>query len=271
MTLYVERLGTGPDLVLLHGWGMNGAVFDGIKTELSKQFRLHIIDLPGFGYSADLGIEDPDLSSWLDLMLKALPERAHLLGWSLGGMLAIRLAFLYPERVLSLITVASSPRFVAEPEWPGVKPEVLTSFLAQLQADTHKTLERFLAIQALGSASARDDVRILRERLQSRPAPLHQALRMGLSLLQELDLRAELTTLDIPSLHLFGRLDGLVPARVLDVWPRASASNAVLHLFVDSSHAPFITETVEFIRVVSEFIATRSRNNLPYTVALVNN
>lgn len=271
MTLYVERLGTGPDLVLLHGWGMNGAVFDGIKTELSKQFRLHIIDLPGFGYSADLGIEDPDLSSWLDLMLKALPERAHLLGWSLGGMLAIRLAFLYPERVLSLITVASSPRFVAEPEWPGVKPEVLTSFSAQLQADTHKTLERFLAIQALGSASARDDVRILRERLQSRPAPLHQALRMGLSLLQELDLRAELTTLDIPSLHLFGRLDGLVPARVLDVWPRASASNAVLHLFVDSSHAPFITETVEFIRVVSEFIATRSRNNLPYTVALVNN
>lgn len=271
MTLYVERLGTGPDLVLLHGWGMNGAVFDGIKTELSKQFRLHIIDLPGFGYSADLGIEDPDLSSWLDLMLKALPERAHLLGWSLGGMLAIRLAFLYPERVLSLITVASSPRFVAEPEWPGVKPEVLTSFSAQLQADTHKTIERFLAIQALGSASARDDVRILRERLQSRPAPLHQALRMGLSLLQELDLRAELTTLDIPSLHLFGRLDGLVPARVLDVWPRASASNAVLHLFVDSSHAPFITETVEFIRVVSEFIATRSRNNLPYTVALVNN
>jgi len=271
MTLYVERLGTGPDLVLLHGWGMNGAVFDGIKTELSKQFRLHIIDLPGFGYSADLGIEDPDLSSWLDLMLKALPERAHLLGWSLGGMLAIRLAFLYPERVLSLITVASSPRFVAEPEWPGVKPEVLTSFSAQLQADTHKTIERFLAIQALGSTSARDDVRILRERLQSRPAPLHQALRMGLSLLQELDLRAELTTLDIPSLHLFGRLDGLVPARVLDVWPRASASNAVLHLFVDSSHAPFITETVEFIRVVSEFIATRSRNNLPYTVALVNN
>jgi len=271
MTLYVERLGTGPDLVLLHGWGMNGAVFDGIKTELSKQFRLHIIDLPGFGYSADLGIEDPGLSSWLDLMLKALPERAHLLGWSLGGMLAIRLAFLYPERVLSLITVASSPRFVAEPEWPGVKPEVLTSFSAQLQADTHKTIERFLAIQALGSTSARDDVRILRERLQSRPAPLHQALRMGLSLLQELDLRAELTTLDIPSLHLFGRLDGLVPARVLDVWPRASASNAVLHLFVDSSHAPFITETVEFIRVVSEFIATRSRNNLPYTVALVNN
>lgn len=271
MTLYVERLGTGPDLVLMHGWGMNGAVFDGIKTDLSKQFRLHIIDLPGFGFSVDRDCESADLSSWLELIVKALPARAHLLGWSLGGMLAIRLASLYPERVASLITVACSPRFVAEPEWPGVKPEVLTSFSAQLLADSQKTIERFLAIQAMGSSSARDDVRILRERLQSRPAPLHQALRMGLSLLQELDLRAELTTMDIPSLHLFGRLDGLVPARILEVWPRASASSAVLHLFADSSHAPFITESVEFIRVVSEFVATRSGNNLPYTVSLVNN
>ena len=80
MTLYVERLGSGPDLVLLHGWGMNGAVFDGIKTELSKQFRLHIIDLPGFGYSADLGIENLDLSSWLDLMLKK--ELQRVIDWN---------------------------------------------------------------------------------------------------------------------------------------------------------------------------------------------
>jgi len=270
MTLYVERLGTGPDLVLLHGWGMNGAVFDGIKTELSKQFRLHIIDLPGFGYSADLGIEDPGLSSWLDLMLKALPERAHLLGWSLGGMLAIRLAFLYPERVLSLITVASSPRFVAEPEWPGVKPEVLTSFSAQLQADTHKTIERFLAIQALGSASARDDVRILRERLQSRPVPHPQALRTGLSLLQELDLRAELSILARPALHLLGRLDALVPAAVQEVWPQ-STPRVKFHLFRASAHAPFITESNEFVAVVSEFITAQPRNDLSSTAVLTNN
>lgn len=270
MTLYVERLGSGPDLVLLHGWGMNGAVFDGIKTELSKQFRLHIIDLPGFGYSADLGIENLDLSSWLDLMLKALPERAHLLGWSLGGMLAIRLAFLYPERVLSLITVASSPRFVAEPEWPGVKPEVLTSFSAQLQADTHKTIERFLAIQALGSVSARDDVRILRERLQSRPAPEPQALRMGLSLLQELDLRAELSILTRPVLHLLGRLDALVPAAVQEVWSQ-STPGAKFHLFRASAHAPFITESNEFVGVISEFITAQPRNDLSSITVLTNN
>lgn len=270
MTLYVERLGIGPDLVLLHGWGMNGAVFDGIKTELSTQFRLHIIDLPGFGYSVDLGIQDPHLAGWLDLLVKALPERCHLLGWSLGGMLAMRLASLYPQRVQSLITVASSPRFVAEQEWPGVKPEVLTSFSAQLQADIQKTIERFLAIQALGSSSARDDVRILRERLQSRPTPHPQALRMGLSLLQELDLRAELSTLSRPALHLLGRLDALVPAAVQAVWPQSTPAGQ-FHLFRASAHAPFITESNEFVAVVSEFITAQPRNDLSSAVVLTNN
>lgn len=270
MTLYVERLGIGPNLVLLHGWGMNGAVFDGIKTELSEQFRLHIIDLPGFGFSVDCGCDSPDLSSWLELIVKSLPERSHLLGWSLGGMLAIRLASLYPARVESLITVASSPRFVAEPEWPGVKPEVLTSFSAQLQADAHKTIERFLAIQALGSASARDDARILRERLQSRPAPHPQALHMGLRLLEELDLRAELSILARPALHLLGRLDALVPASVQVVWSHSTPAGK-FHLFRASAHAPFITESDEFVGVISEFITAQPRNDLSSTAFLTNN
>jgi pimeloyl-[acyl-carrier protein] methyl ester esterase len=270
MTLYVERLGTGPDLVLLHGWGMNGAVFDGVKSDLSRQFKLHIIDLPGYGYSANVGGQTHTLDSWLDLLLQVLPERAHLLGWSLGGMLAMRLAMLHPERVLSLLTVASSPRFVAEMDWPGVKPEVLVNFSALLLADTGKTIERFLAIQAMGSQSARDDVRKLRERLQSRPAPGAESLRLGLSLLQELDLRAELSALTCPSLHLFGRLDALVPAAVWVVWPRHDQVMSS-HLFLASSHAPFITESNEFVAVVSEFITAQTRNALSSLNDLTNN
>ena len=47
----VERFGQGPDLVLLHGWGMNGAVWHGIAQELAAHYRLHLVDLPGFGNS----------------------------------------------------------------------------------------------------------------------------------------------------------------------------------------------------------------------------
>ena len=91
-------------------------------------------------------------------------------------MLALLLAVRHPQRVQSLITVASSPRFVAEPGWPGTKPEVLTNFAAQLMSDSHKTVDRFLAIQAMGSPTARDDVRRLRERVLARPEANTEAL-----------------------------------------------------------------------------------------------
>ena len=51
MSVSVERFGQGPDLVLLHGWGMNGAVWHGITQQLAAYYRVHLVDLPGFGNS----------------------------------------------------------------------------------------------------------------------------------------------------------------------------------------------------------------------------
>ncbi len=50
-TLHVETRGQGPDLVLLHGWGLNLRVWDGLADELSKSFRVITMDLPGHGRS----------------------------------------------------------------------------------------------------------------------------------------------------------------------------------------------------------------------------
>ena len=250
MTLYVEQMGQGPDLVMVHGWGMSGAVFDSVARELAQNFCVHLVDLPGYGYSQQT---PTGLDGIVESLVTALPARCHLLGWSLGGMLALLLAVRHPQRVQSLITVASSPRFVAEPGWPGTKPEVLTNFAAQLMSDSHKTVDRFLAIQAMGSPTARDDVRRLRERVLARPEANTEALLLGLSLLCDLDLRSELQSLTRPALHLFGRLDALVPASVLDVWPSSRALQQS-HLFMESSHAPFMTESNQFVRIVREFI-----------------
>ncbi len=50
--LYIETHGTGPDLVLLHGWGLNLRVWDGLIREMSNSFRMITVDLPGHGRSA---------------------------------------------------------------------------------------------------------------------------------------------------------------------------------------------------------------------------
>ncbi len=211
MSVSVERFGQGPDLVLLHGWGMNGAVWHGIVPALASRYRVHLVDLPGFGNSPLAGEVAYSLPWLAEQVAAILPEQCHLLGWSLGGLVASQLALSHPERLHSLITVASSPCFMARDEWPGIAPKVLTGFNQMLAGDFKQTIERFLAIQAMGSEHARDDIRQLRHWLAERPAPQLAALEAGLGLLAEVDLRDELTSLSLPWLRVYGRLDSLVP------------------------------------------------------------
>ena len=82
MTLYVEQMGQGPDLVMVHGWGMNGAVFDAVGSELAQHFRVHILDLPGYGLSPE---PVTTLEALLDALLSVLPDRSHSRACSAGS------------------------------------------------------------------------------------------------------------------------------------------------------------------------------------------
>ncbi|MBP9131466.1 MAG: alpha/beta fold hydrolase, partial [Steroidobacteraceae bacterium] len=89
--LHVEIRGTGPDLVLLHGWALHGGMWGPWLDELGRRARLHLIDLPGHGRSAW-----PAGASTLRDLARAVsphvPNGAAVLGWSLGGMVALELA-----------------------------------------------------------------------------------------------------------------------------------------------------------------------------------
>ncbi|MDP5293271.1 pimeloyl-ACP methyl ester esterase BioH [Oceanimonas sp. CHS3-5] len=239
MSVYTEQHGRGPDLVLLHGWGMNGAVWRELAARLESDFCLHIVDLPGFGHSVPLPAGST-LADWADSVLAVVPERAAWLGWSLGGLVATQAALQASERISSLITLASSPRFVSEDGWPGIRPEVLSGFEQQLAEDHHQVVNRFLALQAMGSEHAREDIRRLRDSLASKPAPDPQALAAGLGLLGEVDLRAQLAELEMPLLRLYGRLDGLVPRKAA-VLTDTLAPDSRSHVEARASHAPFIS------------------------------
>lgn len=57
--------------------------------------------------------------------------------------MASQIALSRPDRVKALVTVASSPCFSAQEEWPGIKPDVLAGFQQQLSDDFQRTVERF--------------------------------------------------------------------------------------------------------------------------------
>lgn len=102
--------GDGPDLVLIHGFGADRLTWVGTSPALMTQARVHVLDLPGHGESLSDGVADFNPSSLSQQVLSALDEhgiaRAHLLGHSLGGSLAMLMSLEAPQRVASLTLLA---------------------------------------------------------------------------------------------------------------------------------------------------------------------
>lgn len=248
--LYWQREGAGDDLVLIHGWGMNGAVWQQTVETLSAHFRVHVVDLPGYGYSVDC--RAGDLAEIAEQVLAEAPPQAIWVGWSLGGLITTHIALNHPHRVTKLVTVSSSPKFAAERPWRGIQPDVLAAFTEQLAQDFATTVERFMALQAMGSPTAKQDIKALKDVVLTRPAPAPDALMLGLTLLADIDLRSQLGGISMPVLRLYGRLDGLVPAKVakdMDILLPESDS----FVFSQSAHAPFMTEPDEFCAQLIHF------------------
>lgn len=257
MSLSVQCQGLGPDLVLLHGWGMNASVWEGLPTLLTAGRRLWRIELPGHGESP-FQLRHDSRAAWADACLEAAPERAVWLGWSLGGLIALEAALRAPERIHALALLTATPRFVRAPDWPAAMDAgVLAQFHDGLLADPAGTLDRFLALQVMGSDAARDSLRTLRREIAQRPAPSPAALEMGLDLLRDSDLRERIGALDCPTLWLFGRRDTLVPALagegIASLLPGARQ-----RVVGGAAHAPFLShpretgdEIADFLREVS--------------------
>lgn len=254
--LVTRTTGTGKDLVLLHGWGMNSAVFSEFIPLLEKDYRITTIDLPGFGEN-NQHAGDPYTVARLASQIQAvLPAQCVVAGWSLGGMVAQQLALLAPEQVTGLITIAATPCFVAGPGWPGIAPDLLTQFEQELSKNYQKTLDRFLAIQAMGSDSARQDIKLIKEQVTRLPSPSTAALASSLHLLSSEDLRGEIGRIRQPTLRLYGRLDSLVPTSAIDqICQLHPESDAVV--LSKASHAPFISHPEQTADVIRQFMCTR--------------
>ena len=233
------------DLYLIHGWGMNRSVWQTIAPQLEAVFNLHFLDLPGYGESCDRYPNEYSLANISKQIAGDIEKPGIVIGWSLGGLVAQYIAINFPNKIKQLICLASTPKFQACETWHGIKPEVLTLFQQQLSNDYQKTIERFLAIQTMGSDSARQDVKQLKDLLAQYPSPSEAVLAAGLTILAETDLRTEIKRIQIPTLRLYGKLDSLVPSKAIDEIAQLQPE-ANQFIFNKASHAPFISHPTEF-------------------------
>lgn len=253
MSLHIVTYGAGDDLVLLHGWGMHGGVWEGVADKLSISFRVHVVDLPGHGESAN--VMPYSLGKVAEELAASLPQRAHWCGWSLGGLAALEAARRFPEQVASLVLVASTPCFAKRDDWPcAVARETLGEFAASLESDYEGTLKRFLSLQARGDESAKAVLRDLRDGLFTRGRPAEEALRGGLEILAGCDLRGHAAGVVQPALVIHGERDQLVPLPAGE-WLAQNLPSARLAVVKGAAHAPFLSHPDEFVNLVKGFLA----------------
>ncbi|SME93575.1 pimeloyl-ACP methyl ester esterase BioH [Pseudogulbenkiania subflava] len=243
MSLYIESLGRGPDVVMLHGWGLHGGVFSRVAERLAGRYCLHLVDLPGHGASASRHPFDAD--DIADLLAAQFPWPVHVVGWSLGGLLAQHWAARHPEQVKSLALIATSPRFVKQDGWPYAQDKkAIEGVGTSLDSAFEQTLERFLALQMLGAPGARDTLKALREELFAHGRP--QGLLPALELLLMADARALAPAIHCPVGLFFGAKDAITPIGA-GRWLAETLADATLYEFPQASHAPFLSHEEEFV------------------------
>ena len=248
--LHVARQGSGRPLVMLHGWAMHGGLFRDLADALAKEAEIWRVDLPGHGLS-----RAGHLAQAEELLDVLLPEDCVLLGWSLGGQIALRLAQALGPRVGALILLSSTPRFVNAPDWmDGVEDAVLEQFGVDLLRDPAATLQRFLALQVRGAADMHPVLARLRAELAARPAARAEALAEGLTRLRESDLRSLVPQVAQPALVLHGAADRLTPVAA-GRWLAAHLPHARLEEIEQAAHAPFLSHTAQTLTALRAFLA----------------
>jgi pimeloyl-[acyl-carrier protein] methyl ester esterase len=254
-SLHVETVGAGAPLVLLHGWAMHGGLWQSIVPQLAQSHRVHVVDLPGHGHSAP--VEPYTLEAIavaLDAHFAAEPEPLTLLGWSFGGLVAMRWALKQPQRIARLALLCTSPHFVRTHDWPhAMDGETLARFGDELRVNYRATLLRFLSLQVKDSEQGKASLASLRARLFERGEPAPELLQRGLRVLAETDLRGEVAGLTQPALVIAGDRDMLTPWRA-GRWLADVLPDARYGLIEGAAHAPFLSHADQFLSTLTPFL-----------------
>src|SRR6266567_4462063 len=137
--LYYETLGTGGPLILLHGGLGSGEMFGPTLPALSKHHQVIVVDLQGHGHTADIDrpidirLMADDIAALIDHLKLDKPD---VVGYSLGGGVALQLAFKYPDKIRRLVAMSANFRRDAIPAEMLAQQGQVSGAAAEFMKDT---------------------------------------------------------------------------------------------------------------------------------------
>jgi len=240
------------DVVFLHGWGSGAAVWREMAAHLAPSRVAHAPDLPGYGTAA--ACAPYTLAGIAAAVARSAPKRCHVVGWSLGGQVALAWARSAPQQVARIVLIAATPCFARRAGWPhAITARALAGFSKGLATERAGTLRRFVSLQAQGDEKARQVARQLRAAHAARDRPAPEALEGGLRILSETDMRDALGSIRQPVLVVHGDRDSLVPLAAGEYLSRRLFDARFLVLR-GAGHAPFLSKPEETSAALRKFL-----------------
>lgn len=247
-------------IVLLHGTSASLHTWQGWTEQLSDEYCMVSMDLPGFGLTGPYTDETTEYSSanYADFVIKILNrlnlDKVILAGNSLGGKIAWRTAALYPERVDKLILV-DSVGYPATPKsipigfklaaYPVLKP-ILRHILPRNVVN-----KSILSVYA--DDSKVDDALVDRYYELSLRAGNRGALSDRLREFDNTQDQEQIKQLNLPTLILWGAQDDLIPVENAELFHRDIA-NSQLKIFDDLGHVPHEEDPLATVTVIRNFL-----------------
>ena len=255
--IYYEIRGTGPSLVLIEGLGYASWMWIMQVDDLSKDHKLIIFDNRGVGksdkpnypYTMDMFADD------LRVVLKeAEAEPAHILGVSMGGMIAQTFALKYPELVKSLILVSTHH---GGPDIEPIPKETLQAIFGE--PPPHIKTEKELYMYKMSYAFSEEWVKNNQETLERlvelrmrEPQPWEAYMNQAHAAVS-FNASSEVSRIAVPTLIVHGDADRVVPvANAFKL--HSKLRNSRLVVFRGAGHLVIVERAAEFNRLVREFV-----------------
>lgn len=152
--------------------------------------------------------------------------------------------------VRSLITICGSPRFPSDPNWAGMSAIKILKCNTVLTPHRVGLVLRLFYRMMASSSTAKEEAYIQEVTSKHNQVP-YEVLQAGIKIVTYLDERPTLQNLKVPSLHLFGAHDPLVPCSIASFFNQAPLHSS--YVFPYSAHNPYLSEPERFKQVVSNF------------------
>ena len=252
--MYIKTIGHGRPVVLIHGWGMSGKIWEEFSKLMKYKNKLYIIDLPGMGKSEI--IKPYKINNIVNKIHDLIPGKVTIIGWSLGGQIAMKYYLKYPKTVNYLVCISSTPCFIRKPGWEnGVSINFFSKFKKNLSNNWQKTLKNFFLLQIKENAGKRNILRKLENDFINQHPPSKEALEKSLEILEENDMRTEVKNINIPTLIISSKKDAISNYKA-SIWMQSQIKDSKIFIHDSAGHIPFVSYQRKCFELIEDFLGS---------------